>query len=298
MTFPRFFVLAALAACSGASKAPAPTPPAEPAAARIHRFEIGALAAVALEDGTITVPNDGNTLALGHADEAGALLAAAGLPRDQLHLSIQPLLVEDGDRVLLFDTGAGNAAFAKAGRLVAALAAAGHAPADVTDIFISHAHGDHIGGLVNAAGAPVFASATIHVSAPEWAAWKVAPEDAALVAAIAGQVAPFEPGAQLLPEVRAVATQGHTPGHSSYDISSGDEHLFYLGDVAHHSIISVQQPAWSIQFDMDRPAAEAMRQATLTSLATGHTRVYAVHFPFPGLGHVAGEGGALIWQPE
>ena len=74
--------------------------------------------------------------------------------------------------------------------------------------------------------------------------------------------------------------------------------MFYIGDLAHHSVISVQRPAWSIKFDGDRPAAEAMRQQTLAKLAADHTRVFAVHFPFPGVGHVVAEGQGLVWKPE
>lgn len=292
-----FVALAALAACSHSTKTPAPTPGGD-GEGRIHRFQIGAFEAIALEDGTITLPADGSVVGQDHAAETTELLKAAGLPTDAVHLSLQPLLVKAGAHVILFDTGAGAASWAKAGKLPASLALAGVAPTAITDIFISHAHPDHVGGLVTADGALRFPSATIHLSAPEWAAFQASDEQKALAAQIAGKVTAFEPGAQVLPEVRAVATQGHTPGHSSYEIVSGDARLFYLGDVAHHSIVSVQQPTWKIQFDGDHEAAGAMRQQTLATLAAEHERVYAVHFPFPGLGQIAEQGGALAWQAE
>jgi glyoxylase-like metal-dependent hydrolase (beta-lactamase superfamily II) len=283
-----------LAACSGSPspKAPAATP------GRAERLQIGTLEAYALEDGAIVVPNDGKTFGLGRPpSETADVLAAAGLPRDKIRVDIECLLVKAGDHVILFDTGAGGATYADAGRLPQSLALAGVQPAAITDIFISHAHGDHVGGLVTKAGALAFPSATIHMSAPEWTAMQASTEqeDKRLVAAIAPKVAPFEPGAQVLPVVKAIATQGHTPGHSSYEIG---EELFYLGDVAHHSIISVQRPAWSNEWDGDRPAAEAMRQQTLTKLAADHTRVFAGHFPFPGVGHVVASGPMLVWEPE
>jgi glyoxylase-like metal-dependent hydrolase (beta-lactamase superfamily II) len=71
--------------------------------------------------------------------------------------------------VMLFDTGAGTNMGASAGKLAASMAAAGIAAATVTDVFISHSHGDHVGGLLNASGALAFPNATIHISAPEWA---------------------------------------------------------------------------------------------------------------------------------
>ena len=94
-----------------------------------------------------------------------------------------------------------------------------------------------------------------------------------------------------------MATIGHTPGHSSYLIGTGDARIFYLGDVAHHSVISVQQPGWSIQFD-GGDAAKTMREQTLAKLAADNTRVYGVHFPFPGIGHVVAKDGTLVWQAE
>jgi glyoxylase-like metal-dependent hydrolase (beta-lactamase superfamily II) len=199
--------------------------------------------------------------------------------------------------VALFDTGSGGA-FPNSGWLPRALATTGVAPGSVTDIFISHAHPDHIGGLVDKSGALVFPAATVHLSAPEWAAMQQNAEAKAITAAITPKVVAFEPGANVIAGVRAVSTIGHTPGHSSYEISSGSEKLFYLGDLAHHAIISVQRPAWSIQFDMDHAAAEAMRQKTLAALAADHERVYGVHFPFPGIGHVTAKGDGLAWQPE
>jgi glyoxylase-like metal-dependent hydrolase (beta-lactamase superfamily II) len=177
------------------------------------------------------------------------------------------------------------------------LAAAGVAPADITDIFISHAHGDHVGGLVTA-GALVYPNAAIHMSAPEWAAMQADDKAKPIATAIAAKVAPFEPGAKLLPEVTAVATPGHTAGHSSYEIASNGEKLFYLGDVAHHFVISLAHPTWSIAFDGDKPAAQAMRQQTLAKLAADHELVYAVHFPFPGLGHIQAKGDGFAWDRQ
>lgn len=299
----------ALAACAEAP-APAepivaPDPPAtEPgaeaaAAADVHRFAIGTLDAVVLRDGDIAFPNDGTVLALGQPKaDVDALLSAAGEPVDTVHLSVQSLLVRSGARVILFDTGAGDAAFADAGRLPDSLRAAGIAPSDVTDIFVSHAHADHVGGLVDDAGKPAFANATVRLSVPEWQALQADTDQRALAQAIAPRVEAFAPGAaDVLPGVSAVAVDGHTPGHSAYLIADGDARLLYIGDSAHHHVVSVQRPRWTIRFDGDAPLAEASREALLARAADDSLPVHSPHFPFPGLGRIERRDAGFAWVP-
>lgn len=279
---------------------PAPAPAAQPANPDVLRFKIGALDAVALKDGDIDAPNDGKTFAIGQPAEAvNALLTAAGQPTDVLHLSIQPLLVRSGGRVLLFDTGAADASFARAGRLPASLRAAGIEPSQVTDIFLSHQHQDHTGGLLTNEGKLAFPNAALHLSAPEWESLKSDRDAAKLVAAMAPKVAAFQPGAAIVPGVvTAVAVDGHTPGHSAYEIASGDQRLLYIGDTAHHFVISVQRPEWTVQYDMDAPLAQTSRRALLQRAADGNLRLYSVHFPFPGLGRVKAQDDSFVWVPE
>ncbi|TWT18448.1 MBL fold metallo-hydrolase [Luteimonas wenzhouensis] len=252
-----------------------------------------------LRDGTITLPNDGSIVAMGEPRaEVDALLEAAGEATDPLQLSIQGLLVEAGERVILFDTGAGQAEWADGGRLPRSLQAAGVEPAQVTDVFISHLHGDHVGGLVDGDGRPAFANARVRMSEPEWAALQADEGQAALAQAIAPQVETFAPGAQdIVPGVSAVAVDGHTPGHSGYLVADGDARLLYIGDSAHHHVISVQRPRWTIQFDRDPVLAEDSREALLARLADESLMVSSPHFPFPGVGRIERRGDSFAWVP-
>jgi glyoxylase-like metal-dependent hydrolase (beta-lactamase superfamily II) len=304
-----------LAACSTRPSAP-PEPEGEPidpaaAAATVRSFKLGEFSCWALSDGALSVPNDNKVFGVGRtAAEVAAVLAEAGLPTDRLDLSLQPLLVQTADRVLLFDAGSGPNMGPTAGKLPESLATAGIAPATITDIFISHSHGDHVGGLIDAAGALTFPNATIHFSAAEWSFLKeMTPEKAAatagignyaaLMAAITPKVTTFAPDAEVVPgAVKAVDIKGHTPGHSGYLITSGKLSLLYLGDTAHHFVVSVRKPDWTIAFDGDAPTAQASRKALLARSAASGQLIYAYHFPFPGLGEVTGGERSRTWAPR
>jgi glyoxylase-like metal-dependent hydrolase (beta-lactamase superfamily II) len=309
-------VAAALAACSPKQATPpvtetsAAAPAVAPASEDVKTFSIGTLAATALRDGGLEFPNDNAVFGVGRTPaEVATVLEAAGLATDKLALSIQPLLVKSADKVLLFDTGAAANFGPTGGKLPASLAAAGVDPASVTDIFISHAHGDHVGGLVTADGNLFFPNAAIHFSAPEWKFLRELDAEkakgiglaqhAAFVAALTPKVVEFVPGAEIIPGVvKAVEIKGHTPGHSGYLIGSGADTLLYIGDAAHHYVVSVQKPEWGNGFDGDSKTAAASRKALIEQLATSGQRVYAVHFPFPGIGKIAQQGDHLAWVAE
>ena len=273
---------------------------------------IGVLSAFALRDGGMEVPNDNKVFAVGHTpEEVAALLGANGQPTDKLALSIQPLLVKAADRVMLFDTGAGGNFGPGSGKLPDVARRSGCRSAKSSRTFSSRTlHGDHVGGLVNADGVLNFPNATIHMSKPEWAY-------------LTGQTAetwPRPSGSTTTPRssrpssprsmrstrvrssfkgtVKAVEIKGHTPGHSGYLITSGPDSLLYVGDSMHHYIVSVQKPDWTIAFDGDNKTAEASRAKLIADSAAKGQRIYAVHFPFPGLGKFEKKGEGYAWVAE
>jgi glyoxylase-like metal-dependent hydrolase (beta-lactamase superfamily II) len=284
--------LALAAAIVVATSTFAAEPPRPPAA---EAFKIGQLQAWSLRDADFGIPNDGKTFGadVGPA-EVTKVLAAAGKPTDKIPVDIDALLVQTGDRLVLMDTGLGPLA---ANQLVASLKLAGFEPGQVTDVLITHSHSDHVYGLSTTAKGLTFPNATVRMTSQEWTWMKSLAQNAALVALIEPHVKPFEPGAELAPGITAVALDGHTPGHSGYEVRSGKARLLDLGDMVHSSVVSLARPDWAMGFDSDKALSKTTRRAELTALAKSGDRVFTPHFPFPGVGHVVAQGDGFVWKP-
>lgn len=279
----------ALFAASLALAGPAAAQPAAPTP-QATGFSVGDLQLTALRDTQFLRPNDGALFnPPGGTEAVGEALKAAGVSADTIALSVDALLVKTGDRVVLIDTGVG-------GVLQASLAKAGVTPDQVTDILITHTHGDHVGGLVKD-GALAFPKATIRMAEAEWDWLKGKEAQAALVKVIADHVQPFAPGAELAPGIAAVDIAGHTPGHSGYRIASGGQTLLDIGDTAHSYVVSLAHPDWNIAFDTDKDAGRAARIATLKALAESGETIFSPHFPYPGVGKVEAKGEGFVWKP-
>jgi glyoxylase-like metal-dependent hydrolase (beta-lactamase superfamily II) len=152
--------------------------------------------------------------------------------------------------------------------------------------------------VLAANGALAFPNAVVRMSVAEWTAVQADADLASLVALITPRVQTFEPGAKVTPSITAVALQGHTPGHTGYEIVSGQDRLLYVGDALHSSLLSVERPEYVNQWDFDSDAAIATRLAVLGRGATQSLRIYGVHFPFPGLGQFQRRADGFVWAPE
>ena len=129
--------------------------------------------------------------------------------KNRIEMASRCLLVEEGKRLILIDTGMGNkqgdSFFRHYGlwgdySLVSSLALAGFHPDDITDVFFTHLHFDHCGGAVNKDNSgklfPAFKNAYywVHKSHWEWATFPNAREKASF---LPDNILPLEQSGQL-----------------------------------------------------------------------------------------------------
>ena len=207
---------------------------------------------------------------------------------------------------VLVDTGWGKDLKTK-GEALENLRKAGVAPEDVTDILLTHMDGDHIGGMLDN-GKPVFPNATVWVSAPELEAWKNGNIKArgqdfldfarAMVGAYQDKIRPFNFGEAILPGVTAIDASGHTPGHTAYQIDSGDARMLIAGDLIQVAPVQLLQPELSSIYDMDPEMAAKRRLELLDKIANGSTILGAMHIPMISPVKKTEEGKFLMRQPR
>ncbi|MBO0743238.1 MAG: MBL fold metallo-hydrolase, partial [Hyphomicrobiaceae bacterium] len=201
--------------------------------------------------------------------------------------------------------GTGNQVFPKAGALATKnMQAAGLDPAQIKTILITHFHPDHITGLMaKDTNAPIFPNAEIHVPAVDYKYWT----DPATTAGAAKRiqavfpgwknVQPFEGDKEIVPGVRAIATFGHTPGHTSYQLASGSKQLIVLGDVSNIPALFVVHPEWRAAFDTDGQLAETNRRKMFDRVIADKATVAGYHFGMPGAGTIKKDGSGYVFVP-
>jgi glyoxylase-like metal-dependent hydrolase (beta-lactamase superfamily II) len=289
-----------------------------PQAGGYYRFAIGEIEAIVINDGGLSFnPIQPTWAPEASKEELEGMLRSAFLPTDRLSLEVNTLLLKIGGELVLVDTGAGNLFGPSLGKMAERLASAGVRPAEVTAVVISHAHGDHFGGLLDAAGKPVFPNAAYFASKTEVDYWTgPAPDMSKLripeankkvfaanakryLEAIKDRLTPVSAGQKILPGMEVLSAPGHTPGHIALLVSSGKEALLNSADTVHHHVLMFAHPEWTSAFDSDPKMAAETRRKLLDRAAGDGLRVLGYHLPYPGIGHVrTAKGGAFEWLPE
>ncbi len=287
-----------------------------------YRYKIGSFEVTVATDGVNRFKfADGHVKNKSRAEVNAAQVAARYEP-DMMTTPYNPVVVNTGSRLILIDSGGGEATYARtkgsAGQLMTNLAAAGIDAKAIDAVIISHYHGDHINGLLNANNGLAFPNAEILVPAAEH---KFFMDDGEMNRAPAGRmqtvfknarrvlnadvlkrIKTYDPGKELVPGITSVETNGHSFGHNSHVVASGNDKVFVQADVTHVPHLFARNPDWHAFYDQDGPKAEATRRRVYDMLVADRMMVQGFHYPFPGLAYVekAGNGYreiAVPWSP-
>lgn len=316
--------VAASAATTLAPFAPAlaAAPPVGTQNAGWYRYKVGSIEVTVVTDGINRFKFPDGFVVNKTRDEVNAGLAETRLQPapDMAAIPYSPVAVNTGSKLVVIDTGTGEANFANskgaAGQFHGNLKASGIDVNQVDAVIISHFHGDHINGLIGADNKPKFPNAEIMVPAVEW---KYFMDDAEMgkqttdrmkgvfgnarrvFNALNRKVTPYEPGKELAPGITSMATNGHTPGHNSHIIASGNSKVLVQGDVTNTPVF-VRNPGWHLMFDQDAQMAEATRRKLYDMLVAEKMLVQGFHYPFPALAYIEKSGNGyretmVPWSP-
>mgnify|MGYP001606678279 CR=1 FL=1 len=277
----------------------------------VYRYRVGGFTVTAIQDGGFAGPPLERVITNADLPAVQAALSDAFQPTDRFPITFTTLIVETGQHTVAIDAGAAGFFGATAGRLPGGLAAAGIDPAKVDVVLLSHLHPDHITGLRTASGDLLFPNASIHAPQVELDYWL----DEATAGRAADAVKPFFANAvrvlgplssdivrisgerEVIPGITAIPAHGHAPGHTVYQIASGNDGLLVIGDVANNPALFVRYPDWQPIFDMDRTMAAETRRRLLDRAAADRLHVAGYHFPFPAHGYIRREGEGFAFVP-
>ena len=290
--------------------ATATAPQVKTSAPGYYRMMLGDFEVTALSDGTVDLKIE-DLLTNTTAAKIRSALARAQL-KDPVEMSVNTYLVNTGSKLVMIDAGSGVFFGPTLGKLIANLKASGYQPEQVDEIYITHMHSDHVGGLVDG-DKIAFPNAVVRADRRDADFWlskanmDTAPKDAkpafeGAMASInpyiaAGKFKPFDGNTDLVPGVSAISTYGHTPGHTVYMVESQGQRLVLWGDLMHVAAVQFAEPSVTIRFDTDSKAAAAQRKKQYADAAKRGHWVAAAHLPFPGIGHLRADGKGYDWVP-
>ncbi|MFT7212859.1 MAG: glyoxylase-like metal-dependent hydrolase (beta-lactamase superfamily II) [Granulosicoccus sp.] len=238
------------------------------------------------------------------AEERAQFIGRPSIGQEQYTPDCNVVLWKTPDRVILFDAGAGSQFPVGGGELATSLEQAGIDPYEITDVVFTHAHPDHLWGVLDDFDDLAFPDAQFHIARQEWNYWldskTMGRTDDARKSFVVGaqnrlpllkeQVSLFNHGEEILPGIEAVATFGHTPGHMSFMLHSGTDSLLVVGDAIANAVVSFEYPSWPSVSDQNQALGVSTRLALLDRLSQDKSVLVGYHLPAPGIGYVERDG--------
>jgi len=306
----------------GIPAARAAVAPAGAQAPGFYRYKVGDYECTSINDGARTFPMPDKFVVNATKDQALAAADAAYMPKGMVTIPFNPQLINTGKKLILIDTGNGVANLEPSkgavGRALQNLAAAGVDPRNIDVVLLSHLHPDHANGIRAADGSIAFPNAEIMVPAVDWAFW-TSEENISKAqsnemmknyfanvkktfAGIESKVTKYEWGKEVAPGITSIGTPGHTPGHTSFVLASGNSKILIQSDVTNIPELFLRNPDWHVVFDVDGDLAQQTRHKFYDMAAAEKMTVVGFHFTFPSIGHVERDGNGYrlipsLWNP-
>ena len=276
------------------------------------KFKVGSIEVIQVYDGHWEKAHDEKFIRNATLDETKAALKKGGLTDAFVPISFTITVVRVGGRTIMFDSSTGGQLAPTAGRLVAKnLAAAGIQPSDISAIVVTHYHPDHIWGLMaKETNAQLYPNAEIIVPEAEHRHWSApelvekVPEGARgnvrrIQSTISTwkNVKPVAAGTEVTAGVHSIATHGHTPGHTSYVVTSGSDTLIVGGDVTNIQALNLANPGWHLIFDANPTMAEEGRRKLYDQAVADKSIITGYHWGLPGAGTLQKDGNGYALVP-
>ena len=269
---------------------------------RISSIDIGSIKVTSLLDGELVLPAE---VLLNLKDE-DAQIIKDNAENVLTSSNINAYLIQSGERNLLVDAGCRELFGPTCGFIKDALAEAGVSTQQVTDVFLTHLHPDHIAGTLNTDGTAVFNNAQLHLVDIEHDFWIKENFDAvevngadwanlaqAVIAEYKDRLNLLSQGKEIMSGVNAVAIPGHTPGHSGFRVDSESDSLIHLGDILHLQNLQLIDPNVSTVFDIDYDTALASRKRVLDMVSTDKNLCTSGHWLSTKFGHIERHGSGF-----
>jgi glyoxylase-like metal-dependent hydrolase (beta-lactamase superfamily II) len=274
----------------------------------VYRFTLGDITVSVISDGVFQA----NTAIVDVPLTDLQAFASSRYINPTAPLQLSTLLIETGNERILLDTGLGANA-PTTGKTLAHLNALGIDPAEINRVILTHAHPDHIGGVVGASGVN-YPNARYLMNEAEFVYWtnnpdlsslRVPDEFKAQLLGASGAILPaiqpltdlIAPETEIAPGISTFDAPGHTPGHIGVRISGGDQTLMYLADATTNPYIGLERPSWIIGLDSDPEQTVETRVRLLNTAADERALIVGYHFPFPNTGYVARDGDMFRYIP-
>lgn len=279
------------------------------------KFQVGQLDLVVITDGVINIENVQPMFAPSiEKDNLISFFTNKMLQQDKIQLAGNILFITNGEKNILIDTGSGVMLSPSTGKLIENLRNLGISPQEITDIVFTHAHPDHIGGVIDKEGMLVFQNAQYYISETEYNFWMAEEPDFSKgtknqfsdfeIQFARDHFKPIEPKlnfyadeAELFGFLKLEHAPGHTPGHTIITISSEGEELVHIADTFQH-IMLVEHPEWGNQIDSDFELGIKTRKNVLEKLSSTKKLFFGDHLPYPGLGYIQKDEKGYHYVPK